>query len=413
MITITMNDSHIVSVAQLQELSKLTNAVEFKGRNKKEMYEWVGQTLGKFRYFSLRKKKEKSAVRSYVRSVTGLSRAQVTRLIQRKRQSGRVYIRSTRRNTFPTVYATDDIARLIETDNAHGRLSGPATKRIFKRAFETFGDTRYSRLRDISVSHIYNLRERRQYVSHTLTYTKTNSVKIPIGERKKPNPQGKPGYLRIDTVHQGDLDKIKGVYHINIVDEVTQWEVVGAVEGISEYFLAPLLETLLAQFPFRILGFHSDNGSEFINETIAKLLNKILSEQTKSRSRHSNDNALVEGKNGSIIRKHMGRCHIPRKYARAINMFYEKYFNEYLNFHRPCGFATLNIDRRGRIKKKYDIYLTPYEKFRSLENPKQYLKSGIDLKCLDLISEKQSDNESAALMQKAKAELFKKFSCRS
>ena len=98
-----------------------------------------------------------------------------------------------------------------------------------------------------------------------LNYQKTHPVKVNIGIRKKPAPYGKPGYLRVDSVHQGDLDKEKGVYHINLVDEVTQWEIVGCVEGISEHFLAPLLEVLLKLFPFKILGFHSDNGSEYIN----------------------------------------------------------------------------------------------------------------------------------------------------
>ena len=80
-----------------------------------------------------------------------------------------------------------------------------------------------------------------------------------IGERRKPDPKGKPGMIRIDTVHQGDLDGQKGVYHINAVDEVTQFEIIGAVEGISERFLIPLLTELLEQFPFTIQGFHSDN----------------------------------------------------------------------------------------------------------------------------------------------------------
>jgi transposase InsO family protein len=71
------------------------------------------------------------------------------------------------------------------------------------------------------------------------------------------------------------------VYHINAVDEVTQWQVVGAAAQISEMRLLPVLEGLMEQFPFRIRGFHSDNGSEFINHTVAKLLNKLLAEQSK------------------------------------------------------------------------------------------------------------------------------------
>jgi hypothetical protein len=408
MIALLMNDSHIVSISQLKGLLKFTNEVELKGLNKKQSYEWIGKTLGKFKYFSLRKK-DRSIIRDYIKAVTGLSQAQVTRLIDRKKKTGRVFVMSQKRYRFKTTYTADDMARLIETDNAHQRLSGPTTKRIFERMFRDFGDERYRGLKDISISHIYNLRERRRYTSHSLTYTKTNPVKIPIGERRRPDPKGKPGYLRIDTVHQGDLDKVKGVYHINIVDEVTQWEIVGCVERISEAYLSPLLESLLKRFPFEIFGFHSDCGGEFINYRVAGLLQKMLVEQTKSRSRHCNDNALVEGKNGSVIRKYFGCSYVPKKYAAEINEFYSKYFNPYLNFHRPCGFSTLYIDQRGKEKKKYDIYLTPYEKLKSLPNPKQYLKKNVSLKCLDMIAANESDNEAASSMQKAKAELFKRF----
>jgi hypothetical protein len=78
-------------------------------------------------------------------------------------------------------------------------------------------------------------------------------------ERRRPDPQGQPGYLRVDTVHQGDLDGAKGVYHINAVDEVTQWQVMGCTAQIGETWLLPVLEAILDQFPFRIRGFHSDN----------------------------------------------------------------------------------------------------------------------------------------------------------
>jgi hypothetical protein len=210
-------------------------------------------------------------------------------------------------------------------------------------------------------------------------------------------------------VHQGDQDKEKGVYHINLVDEVTQWELVGCVEGISEHFLIPLLEMLLAQFPFKVIEFHSDNGSEYINYVVAKLLNKLSIEQTKSRPRRSNDNALVEGKNGSVIRKHMGYVHIARQHASKIDNFYQTYFNTYINYHRPCGYATETIDTRGKIKKVYDTYETPYEHFRGLKNAHHYLKTAISFEELERIAHATSDNECATLMQTAKETLFKSF----
>jgi len=128
---------------------------------------------------------------------------------------------------------------------------------------------------------------------------------------------------------------------------------VAATEQISEAYLIPVLEAMLEQFPFRILGFHSDNGSEFINHKVAELLNKLLVEQTKSRPRHSNDNGLVEAKNGAVIRKHMGYGHIAAEHAEAINVFYQEHFNPYLNFHRPCGVPEVVVNRKGKQRRMY------------------------------------------------------------
>ncbi len=401
-----MNDSHIVSINDLRGFSEVLPKVEFTSQNKKETYAWIGETLGKFRYFSLARKKERMIVRQYIETFTGLSRSQITRLIARKKKAGLILVKEGGRHTFPKRYTATDIALLAETDKAHGHLSGPATKRIFERQWEVYGEEKYQNVSGISVSHLYNVRETRQYRSNTLFFTKTKPTANSLGIRKRPEPDGRPGYLRIDTVHQGDLDKEKGVYHINIVDEVTQWEIVGAVEQLSEMYLAPLLEKLLMEFPFRILGFHSDNGSEYVNEKVARLLQKLLIEQTKSRPRRSNDNGLVESKNGGVIRKHMGYVHIARRCAGLINEFYRAHLNTYLNFHRPSGFATIVIDRRGKEKKKYETYLTPFEKLQTLPDWEQRLKPGVTKESLLAIERKESDNKCAALMQKAKLELF-------
>jgi len=135
------------------------------------------------------------------------------------------------------------------------------------------------------------------------TFEKTKPRQVAIGERRKPQPNGEPGFIRIDTVHQGDLDKVKGVYYINAVDEVTQFQIVCSVERISEQYLVPIVERMLKEFPFVIKGFHSDNGSEYVNKNIARLLQKLLVEFTRSRSRKSNDNGLVESKNARVLRK--------------------------------------------------------------------------------------------------------------
>jgi len=212
----------------------------------------------------------------------------------------------------------------------------------------------------------------------------------------------------VDTVHSGDRNGKKGAYHINIVDEVTQWEMIATVEAISESFLIPVIEELLRLYPFVIHEFHSDNGSEYINHVVAKLLAKLYVRLTKSRARYSNDNALVESKNGSVIRKLYGHNHIPIRYATLINEFNRQYVNLYLNYHRPCGFADEYRDRRGKIKKRYSTWMTPYEKLKSLTNPEQYLKDGMALEELEKIASAKSDNEFAEDMNKAKVKLFKK-----
>ena len=412
--TVDMDDSQITTLEQIREVLGSSKELAFKGASRAARYGWVEAVLERFGYFHLGKK-AKGLVKAYLERMSGVSHAQMTRLVSKKLRLGCIKPSYEGCHRMAAKYTVFDHELLAETDNAHSRLSGPATKRLLERAFAVYGDKRFERLKDISSAHIYNLRKSRTYRLRAQTVAKTKSVSVAIGVRRKPEPQGRPGYIRVDTVHQGDRDGKKGVYHVNLVDAVTQWEVVGCVENISEAYLMPVLEAVLRAFPFVVLGFHSDNGSEYINAIIAKLLNKLLIEQTKSRSGRTNDNALVEGKNGSVIRKHMGHWHIPQKHAPLINRFYEEHFNAYLNYHRPCGFATVTVDGKGRRSKKYKSYQTPYERLRSLveaartkpDEPEKYLHEGLSLKMLDEVAARQSDNEAARAMQGAKDRLFK------
>lgn len=403
--TMDMNDDHIMSVSQLSELVKFGNGVKFNSSNKKETYEWIGRTLGRFKYFR-ESKKNRGIIKNYVIVMTGYSEGLIDKLINRKKKFGKVFLMKRTQHTFPKKYEASDVVLLAETNVSCGYSNGKAMKAMMNEMYSIYGDNRFEILKQISVSHFYNLRKTNVFQSRLLNYTKTKPTKVNIGERRKPRPFGKPGFLRVDSVHQGDLDKQKGVYHINLVDEVTQWQIVGCVEGISEQFLAPLLEELLQLFPFIVLEFHSDNGSEYINKVVARLLNKMNIVQTKSRSRQTNDNALAESKNGSVIRKNMGYMHIPKKHAREINLFYQNHLNPYLNFHRHSAYPTEYADERGKIKKKYEIYQTPCDKFLSLENMEQYLKPNITKKLL--IQEKMNLThvEAAEKMQKEKSKLF-------
>ena len=405
--TIIMDDTQVTTLEQVREVLAGSQGIAFKATNRLERYAWVESVVERLSYFKL-KRAGKGLVKSYLERLSGFSRAHLTRLILACLLEGAIRPSKAPRNRFPVTYTDADKALLAETDNAHGRLSGPATKAILERQFGLYGDKRFARLKEVSVAHIYRLRKSRAYQRQARTFAKTRSVFVQIGVRRKPDPQGRPGYIRVDTVHQGDLDGKKGVYHVNMVCAVTQWEIVACVEAISERELLPVLEAALRMFPFVVLGFHSDNGSEYINGVVAKLLNKLLVEQTKSRSGRTNDNALVEGKNGSVIRKHMGYWHIERKYAPLVQRFYEEYFNEYLNFHRPCGFATVTVDEKGRRRKKYETYQTPYERLKSMKDAAKHLREGVSLKVLDGIAAKKTDNEAAAAMQEARDRLFRR-----
>ena len=381
--------------------------MQLEGQNREEVYGWVNQTLRQQQYEGL-KRSGRGLVRRYLAKMTGLSRAQITRLVTRYREGEEVKPKPYRRWRFAQRYTREDIELLAEVDEAHEALSGPATRKILQRAQYDFKEPRYQRLAELSVAQLYRLRKSRTYRQRRMAYQATRPTKVAIGERRRPQPDGRPGYVRVDTVHQGDREGVKGVYHINAVDEVTQWQVVGATAQISEAYLQPVLKAVLAQFPFKIRGFHSDNGSEFINYTVAELLNKLLIEQTKSRPRHCNDNGLAEAKNGAVVRKHMGYSHIPALHAAAIEDFYEGYFNPYLNFHRPCGVPE-QVVNAGKTRRVYRWYATPWEILRQLPGLAGYLKGDVTVLELEQRACAQTDTAAAKEMQKVKQELFANF----
>src|SRR6202167_2161944 len=400
-----MDDSEAVSLEQIQDFLAGSGEVRFAGLRRAEVYNWGERTLVRPENGRLGRA-GKGLVRRYLARMTGLSRAQVTRLIAGHRKTGHVKVAGYQRAKFATRYTAGDVGLLAYVDKAHGNLSGPATKRILEREYTDYGQAVYQRLAGISVAQIYRFRNSAAYRKRNTSYQPTRPTVIPIGERRKPQPRGSPGYLRIDTVHQGDQDGRKGIYHINAVDQVTQWEIVAATPQISELWLIPLLETMLQQFPFVIRGFHSDNGSEFINYTVAKLLSKLLIEQTKSRAYHSGDNGLVEAKNGAVIRKHLGFGHIGAQHATAVDTFHREHLNPYVNFHRPCAVPSILNQPNGKRRRVYLRWATPFELFQEIPRCQSLLRPGVAWAELKGFAQRQSDTESALDMQRAKRQLL-------
>ncbi len=398
----------LTSIQQLEQFLDGTQRCAYEVLSSKdEQYLWIQSTLVQFRYLGLNKA-DKGIVIRHMIAISGYSRQQMTRLINQYRTSGKIVRRQQARRGFTRRYTDADIRLLADMDALHQTPSGPVLKKLCERSHGKFNEHGYERLSEISVSHIYNLRATKTYKNNRRLFTKTQPKKSTIGERRKPKSDGKPGYLRVDTVHQGDQDKVKGVYHIDIVDEVTQFQVVCSVEKISELFMIPSLKAMMSLLPFKIRGFHTDNGSEYINKTVAKLLSKLHIEFTKSRSRKSNDNALVEGKNAAVIRKHFGYSHIAQEWASALNETIQEPLWHYQNFHRPCFFPNIEIDSKGKEIKKYpyENLMTPYDKLISLDQVERHLKPDYSIERLKEISESMSDNEAAKRLNQAKEQIF-------
>ncbi len=397
----------------LEEVEAFVNrhaGAEIKAPGRAAAYAQIGTVVRRFAYWK-RRRAEQGLLRRYLQLTTGLSESQLTRLVGRYLREGELQDR--RRGPaegFRRKYRLQDILLLAETDALHGTLSGPATRKLLERAWKVFGDCRYERLAQLSNGHLYNLRRHSSYERRMGSKTRTRPTTVAIGERRRPRPEGRPGYLRVDSVHQGDLGRVKGLYHVNVVDDVTQYELVGTVERIAERFLLPVLEGLLGAFPFEIRGFHSDNGSEYVNYRVAGLLDKLrIEEQTKSRARRCNDNALAESKNGNVIRRYLGYGHIPARHAARLHACTFGVLSPYLNYHRPCYFPRERADRRGKVRKfyAYNDIQTPYEKLKGLPEAASRLRAGVSFEALDREAYARTDNEAARELNAASDALFR------
>lgn len=393
-----MNDSRITSIAQIKEFLKGAQGFDLSLCNSpiEEKYKFIDATIDRMRYHAL-KRKDKKAIINYLRKITGYKHTQLFRLIERAEKGKLKRIPYQRVNPH-RIYTSRDIKLLEKTDELHVRLSDMATKEIMRREYETFHHQEFKTIGGVSHSNIDNLRHSLIYKNSWVNHTKTRL--IPIGITMSPQNFGKPGSIRVDAVSQKDI------YHINSVDEVTQWEIVVCVPQICEACMIPAIEDLINQYPFVIFNFHSDRGGENINYQIADLLQRLLIKQTKGRSNHCNDNALVETKNGSVIRKNMGWTHINQSLADKVNDYYRNFFNPYLNYHRPCGYPTVVTDDKGKKHKVYKTYQVPYDALKGITGASAFLKPGITFAKLDIIAYQQSDNEFAQVMREEERKLF-------
>jgi transposase InsO family protein len=412
---IDVNESQIRSLDQVRAILDGTHTLDFApAASPGERCEWVAAVLRRFRYNQL-KRPHRGLVLRYLRRFSGFSRAHMTRLVQRWTRGQRLaWVKGTPANAFARHYTDEDVFTLAQTEREYGRLSGPAMIVVLRRMYQVYNDERYERLQHLSASHLYNLRRSQAYRLHHTTYTKTraNPKGGAIAVRRAPAPENRPGFIRIDSVHQGNTDDHRGVYHINAVDCVTQWEVVATVPTLEREHMLPVLRDMIDQFPFRILGFHSDGGSEYINHEVARMLKEQLVEFTRSRPRRCNDNALAESKNGNVVRRQFGYAYIPAEWAKQFNAFCVDLLNPFLNMHRPCLFGTEVPDpkkpgRTRRVHRPEDV-MTPLEKLVSLPDASHFLREDITLDQLLEQARSQTDIEAACQVREARERLMGK-----
>ena len=336
----------------MREFLAASQELVVTGSRRGEICDLVERTLRRQQYLGWTKK-DQGVVRRYLSKGSGRSLPRITRLIGQYRPSGVVRLREPRRRRLPTRYRAGDIALLAAAGAAHEGLSGPAAGHLLWREYTVYHKGAYQRLASIPPSHIYNLRRRAAYRPHHVHHTKTRARGVGLGERRKPSQRGQPGYLRVDTVPQGDTSTRQGLYHLHAVDALTQGQIGGCCKTISESHWIPVLEAMLHPFPFLIQGFPSDHGWEFLKCRVEKLWHKLLlGEFTKSRAHRTDDNALVEGKQGAVGRKHIGHEPIGAEPAGEFQRFYMAEFHPYWNYHRPRGFATVEVDGNGKRRRR-------------------------------------------------------------
>ncbi len=410
---IDLNESLIRTLEQVRAVLDGTQILDFTpAADAQSRCDWIALVLRRLEYFRL-KRADRGLVLLYLRRFSGFCRAQITRLVKRWLAGER--LRSPRgapSNAFARRYTEADLDALADVEREYGRLSGPATVAVLQRMYQVFHDERYVRLQHLSPSHLYNLRRSAAYrARHTVkTKTRSDPKGAAIAARRAPVPDNRPGFIRIDSVHQGNFRGKDGIYHINAVDCVTQWEVIATVPALTHEHMLPVLRTMLDQFPFKILGFHSDGGSEYINYDVAKMLENDRIDFTRSRPRRCNDNALAESKNGNVVRRQFGHAYVPAARTPEFNAFCKDYLNPFLNMHRPCLFGTevpdpKKVGRFQRVHRQEDV-MTPLDKLASPPDAQSFLREGITLEDLQQQARRLTDIEAARQVREAREKMM-------
>ena len=362
-------------------------------QSRADAYRLIERTVARFDYGRLRKV-DKGLIRRYLRIATGLSRAQVTRLLKQHRTTGTLTDRrGAPRRPFPRRYTNADVELLAHVDALHGTLSARATRKLLGRAYGVFGDRRFARLAGVSRGHLYNLRRSPGYLQRRATASDPTQLPLTNRQRWRPQPFPRPGHVRVAAVQAVDTDPLGSLYVIELADEVTAFRVVRVVAHLDTSNLIPAIHTLRRAFPFTVVDFHVARDSKPAERRVAALLRTLHTAR-----------ARTEG----LPRPRLDHPRDADRDVDAVNAFLEQTLAPYLNYHRPCSFSSERVDAGSRVRvvhRDADI-MTPYERLRSLPAASACLTPGTTLAQLDAIAAASSDNEAARAVAEARGRLF-------
>lgn len=224
------------------------------------------------------------------------------------------------------------------------------------------------------------LREERRRLGRSLSTTKRGvALRSQIPLRTFTEWDGvTPGYFEVDTVsHCASSGTGQFLSTLNMTDIVTCWTEPlallrkGAIDVIAAFDKAAVL------LPFPILGVDSDNGSEFINAAFIEWCKDRNVNQTRSREYKKNDQAWIEEKNRSVVRKHVGRDRLEGEETWQELSEYYSLLRLYFNFFQPCQKLVLKRRNGSKVYKKHDIARTPYQRVLENEHLSNELKAAL------------------------------------
>lgn len=226
-----MNDKRIRSLEDVRAFLAGSTTMEFSITEQDERYRWIEQPLQRFHYRTLGRS-ERGVVLRYLQRVSCYSRQTLTRLVAQYQPSGEL---RRRQRTVPGFQRNHTLKM---PDCWMSCMAGAAAKKLCERMYRVHGDARFESLSHISVSLLDNLRRAAGYPRQRRHFEKTRLTRAQIAQRRKPDPRVGTPAIRASIPSIRAIWTASRGYHINAVDEVTQFRCVFSVQRIGERFLS-------------------------------------------------------------------------------------------------------------------------------------------------------------------------------